>query len=129
MESQELPDEDYLYMRAHKVFFRNAVLLEGVFRDHGSAMSTDWSRYATPIDTRNRGRIPADNAVLSLRVGDVKAIPGLSVKHTPEPSNTAHTDVIGHKSPEVRIRLRRICVIVLPLVSHVPPGQATRSTV
>lgn len=114
-QSEQIPDADPLYMRAHKNYFRDGELAPGVFRDHGAGMSTDWSRYATPADTRNRRRVPADNAVLSLVVGGVREIPGLAVQHTPQLDNDAHTDVFGEKTPEVRRKLLRICRIVLPL--------------
>lgn len=114
-QSEPIPDTDLLYMRAHKNHFRDGELAPGVFRDHDRGMSTDWSRYAAPMDTRNRGRVPADNAVLSLVVGDVREVPGLAVQHTPQPENYAHTDVFGEKTPEVRVKLLRACRIILPL--------------
>jgi hypothetical protein len=70
-------------------------------------MSTDWHRYATPAETRDRGRVPAENGVVSLQVGHVRSLRQL-VEHTPSDANRAHTDVIGEKSDEVRMKLRRL---------------------
>lgn len=110
---ETIPDVDDLYMRVHKVYIDGqGNLAPGVFRDQGDGMSTDWNVYATPQDTQNRGKVPQDNAVISLNVGEVKAIP-LEVKHSPLSENRAHTDVIGDKKdkyppPGVRVKLLRI---------------------
>ncbi len=86
-------------------------------------MSTDWSRDATPAQTRNRAArsAPADNAILALAVGGVRAIPDQSVVHSaisgdPElPDNRAHCDVFGPKNMETRARYRLIYRLVIPL--------------
>lgn len=110
---ETIPDTDTLYMRAHKVHIDNQRnLAPGVFRDQGKGMSTDWHKYAMPQDTRNRAKVPEDNAVISLNVGQVRNIP-LDVQHSPLPDNQAHTDVIGDKKqkyppPGVRVKLSRI---------------------
>lgn len=72
-------------------------------------MSTDWSKYATPEDTLCRAKIPSDNGVIGMVVGEVRGIPGLTVEHSSLPENRSHTDVFGKKDPEVRLRLLRIC--------------------
>ena len=72
-------------------------------------MSTDWEKYASAVDTRNRGRRPAENGVLSLPVGGVRSL-AQTVEHAPTEANRAHTEVIGEKSDEVRVKLRRIAV-------------------
>ena len=115
---EHVPDGDNLYMRAHKNHFKqNGNLAPGVFRlrPHEGGMSTDWSEYSTPDETRQRGRVPADNAVLSLNVGMVRAIPQQTVAHTPLPANRTHTDVLGEKDEHARVFLRRAPEIVLPL--------------
>jgi hypothetical protein len=95
---------------------KNGKLQPGVFQDkkgdppqHSEGgMSTDWEKYSTPQQTRERAKNPADNAVIGLPVGPVTKIP-LEVKHTPdiERMNRAHTDIIGDKKrpPEVRVKL------------------------
>lgn len=70
-------------------------------------MSTDWERYATPRETQKRGRVPAENGVVALPVGGVRSLPQV-VEHSPTDANRAHTDVIGEKTPEVRMMLRRL---------------------
>ena len=123
-EKEPIPNSDSLFMRAHKDHCRTGELDFGVFRDRGRGMSTDWSKYSTPEETRNRGRIPELNAILSLPVGGVREI-DLVVEHDPlnverakeigiDP-NRAHTEVIGEKTTEIRLKLRRICEEVLPL--------------
>ena len=79
-------------------------------------MSTDWEKYATPSDTKDRGRVPADNGVVSLPVGGARSIPQ-GVEHTPNAENRAHADVLGEKTPEVRIKLRRLAVWVIPVTA------------
>ena len=82
-------------------------------------MSTDWSKYSTPMNTRDRARNPDRNGVISLGVGAVRAIPQV-VGHSPIASNRAHTDVAGEKSTEVRAMLRRIAVWELPVAAVGP---------
>ena len=73
-------------------------------------MSTDWEKYSTPEEARGRAELPADNGVLSLMTGDVRRIPPLAVQHSPdaETINRAHTEVLGPKTPRLRIMLLRM---------------------
>lgn len=106
---ESIPDEGTLYMRAHRVFLTShRELRPGVFRDHGGGMSTDWCKYSTPAQTRARARVPEDNGVIRLHVKGVRHIEPLLVEHDPRPDNRAHTEVIGEKTPEVRLNLLRI---------------------
>jgi hypothetical protein len=105
---EEIPDADQIYMRVHKMYAPTGELKPGAFRDQQGGMSADWEEYATPEDTRNRARNPADNGVIGMTVGDVRAIESLTVVHEPLPENRAHTEVFGEKDPEVRVKLRRI---------------------
>lgn len=91
------------------------------------AMSTDWERYATTEDARRRRRIPTDNAIGMLVVGDVRATPEQTVMHSPLPDNRAHTDIGGPKETadlDVQAEFARIVRIVLPL----SPAGRKRST-
>lgn len=84
--------------------------------DPSAGMSTDWSKFSHPIDTRNRGKEPSRNIVISLSVGAIRDVPAQSVVHTPiQPNenpqipdgNRAHTDVFGDKKsgdPEARVK-------------------------
>ncbi len=96
-EIEHIPDEDLLYMRVHKTYCRDSKLAPIAFRDHEGGMSTDWSRYARPEQTRDRAKDPSKNAVVSMGVERVRAIQGLQVVHSPLHDNRAHTNVIGEK--------------------------------
>jgi hypothetical protein len=79
-------------------------------------MSTDWGKYATPEETRVCARTDPDKyAVLQMNVGAVRSVPGQTVEHTPDEANNnrAHTDVVGEKDEEARVKLRRIASVVL----------------
>jgi hypothetical protein len=80
-------------------------------------MSTDWDKYSTIEECRNRARYPDDNAVIRMNAGEVREIPGQRIEHHPVPDNPAHTDVLGDKNtdPEVRTRFLMISAVVLPL--------------
>ena len=105
---ERIPGEDLLFMRVHRNLLKSGQLHPGVFRDHGGAMSTDWSKYSTPADTQLRHKMPGVNGVIQMQVGAVRVIPGQRVEHAPLPDNRAHTDVIGEKGVEVRLLLYRI---------------------
>jgi hypothetical protein len=118
-ESENIPDEDSLWMRVHRMWFdAQGNVLPGSFQNRPTAqdgMSTDWQKYANPEYTRSRAKKPQDNAVIRLVVGEVRQLPNQSVVHTPDSNNRAHTDVFGEKHPEVRVKLARMCRIVIPL--------------
>lgn len=80
------------------------------------AMSTDWDKYASPEETRLRastsGFSPADFAVMALPVRDVRGLAQI-VEHDPLPDNRAHTNLTGEKDAEIRLKLTRLCRIVI----------------
>lgn len=114
-QAEQVPDENLLFMRVHESWRRGESVSPGAFKNHGDGMSTDWERYATPSQTRARAKDPGKNAVISMIVGNVRQLPRQRVEHTPdiEHRNRAHTDVLGEKDEEVRIKLRRIANIVI----------------
>ena len=118
---EEIPDNDSVYMRAHRQYIRNGQLSTGVFRPQGEGMSVNWDRYSSPELTRSQAsRNPDDNAVVTLIVGEIRKIDHLSVGHTPEPTNQAHSEVFGLAAErellaEMRVLLGRVAKIVLPL--------------
>ena len=118
-QSEDIPNEDFLYMRVHKQNFtaKYPTFSPGVFVNRGGGMSTDWSYYSTPDETRSRGKIPNDNAVIKMLVSDVRKIEGQTVIHTPDipNNNRSHTDVFGEKDedPEVRLKFLRISEIIV----------------
>ncbi len=109
-EPEQIPDAGALYMRVHKMWVKNGELMPGVFQDRGRGMSTDWNKYSTPEATRGRAKAPRDNGVIELNAGSVRAIDALVVEHEPDipRMNRAHTEVLGVKDTEVRLRLRRV---------------------
>lgn len=117
---ESIPDNHSLYMRVLCDHIDNGVPTFGAFRNHGQgndrAMSSDWSNYSTPAETRARvERRPAtDYGVVEMIVGEVREIPQQEVVHAPEATNRAHTNLKGPKSrrefgtDEVRLRLIQI---------------------
>lgn len=107
---EHIPDTDRLYFRVHLQYVKqDGTVGPSAFENRGAAMSVDWSKYSTPIETRNRARRPESNGVVALQVGLVRTIPQ-DVEHSPVATNRAHTDVVGEKSAETRTKLRRIAV-------------------
>jgi hypothetical protein len=115
---ENIPDADSVFMRAHKTYIRDGDLVPGVFREQDGGMSVDWDKYASPKDTKGRAKNPADNAVLSLSVAGIRKIRDLDVRHTPEPTNRAHSEVDlpddREELTEARLLLRRLAAIVIP---------------
>ena len=124
---EDIPDTDRLYMRVHRQWFKDERIAPGFFRnlpdEATGAMSTDWDKYATPEQTRQRARQPELNAVIELVVGEVRRVPEQVVRHTPIqghptlPDNRAHTDVAGPKKSadlEIQDTFSRICRLIIP---------------
>ena len=119
-----IPDIDNVFMRAHRMHFRDGALQPGVFRQRNNGMSVNWEKYATAQDTRNGAtKNPNDNAVIRMCAGRIREIPDLQVAHDPDITrhNRAHSNVLGmphHNTPElieVRVKLLRISTVVLLL--------------
>ena len=127
--SEAIPDGDHLFVRVHRQWLRkNGSVAPGFFKnrpdERTGAMSTDWSKYSTPDETRVRAKKPHDNAVGRLIVVDVRAIPEQMVVHTPIqnhpelPDNRSHTDIQGPKEEtdlDIQDQFASICSIVLPV--------------
>ena len=111
-EIEQIPDRDRLFMRVHvKTWAREGEVRPGAFQKRpqgATGMSTDWEKYSTPEETRNRGRNPIEQGVIVFFAGDARAVPGQAVEHTPKDENRAHTDVIGEKNEKVRLKFTRI---------------------
>lgn len=112
-EIEEIVDEDKLYYRVHKSQIIEKNLIPGAFRERGNdetkSMSTDWEKYSTPKQTKNRARNPKDNAVIGFITIDLRGL-NLSVIHSPSNKNRAHTGVKGiaepiEKDTELRLKL------------------------
>jgi hypothetical protein len=117
---EEIPDRDKLYCRIHKQCFRNNEIIPGAIINRGTGMSTDWSKYSTSRETKQRAnRFPENNAVVSMIAGEVRQLPGQQVVHDPLEENRAHTEVRGEKSTEVRVRFLRILQWEIPFADSV----------
>jgi hypothetical protein len=130
---EPIPDEDPLYRWVHRQWFstKHGGVSPTFFKNASDPMtgragiSTDWNRYWTTEDARQRARDPAVNAVIEMTVGGVRAIPDQIVEHTPiqnhpDPyvrDNRAHADVFGPKeeAPEIQRTFARICRVVIPV--------------
>jgi hypothetical protein len=114
---EHIPDDDDVFMRAHRVFFnRKRVLQPGVFRPHDGGMSVDWEKYSSPEETRQRAANPRENAVICLPVAEIRDISNLDVKHTPESMNRAHSDVTGLPEGEDLTEVRTLLLAASSLV-------------
>lgn len=117
--TEEIPASDGVYMRVHETWVPKGRLSAGVFQDRGRGMSTDWDRYSTAEEARARARNPTANGIVRLLVRGVREI-GQVVEHAPiqptatSPGNRAHTDVIGEKTTEARLKLLRLAHWVIP---------------
>ena len=126
-ETEELTDSDELFLRVHgRQLDKKGELHPGIFRPRPPrnadgepdetvpkedwGISTYWSEYSTPSQCRAGGGSPAsNNGVVTLIVKEVRAVPPLTVQHTPEPNNRSHTDVFGlpvMKQKKVKVRKR-----------------------
>lgn len=111
---EEIPDEDKLFYRIHKDFYRRGNLIPGAFREIRDGMSADWERYSTPTTSICRAKRPIDNGIVSLLVKNIRDM-NLEVIHKPSEKNRAHSIVKGktkkiQDDPEVRLKLRKISV-------------------
>ena len=108
-------------MRVHRADFdEHGSVRPGAFRNRPtdkSGMSTDWEKYSSSYDTRQRAKQPEANGVVQLQVGFVRNLPDQRVEHTPslELNNRSHTDVFGPKTVAVRAELLRHFTLVISL--------------
>jgi hypothetical protein len=109
---ESIPDQDRPFMRVHvKTWVRDGEVRPGAFQNRpegAPGMSTDWERYSSAEETRQRARKPLEQGVIAFRAGAARALPGQVVQHTPQDDNRAHTDVFGEKDEEVRLKFTRI---------------------
>jgi hypothetical protein len=112
-----IPDEDWLYRRIHRIHLRHGDIDAAAFTNTkgDNGMSLDWARYSTAQQARERARDPEVNAVAALETGRVRGLPGQLVEHVPIEDNRAHSSVTGEKTPKVRLELKRLCSLVIPL--------------
>jgi hypothetical protein len=118
---RNIPDQDLLFFRIHKDWFKNGEIKPGAFQDRGEhpclrGMSVDWERYCTAETSLRRARNPRVNGIVSLQTGSVRELPGIDVDHDPYVLNRAHSHVNGEKDTEIRLKLARLCrwVVQIP---------------
>ena len=118
--TEDIPDSALLYLRVHKTYIDDEGEVNvGVFKEqeegNQKSMSTDWEKYSTPEDSRNRARKPDLNGIVHFIAGNLRNLT-LSVTHSPiDPNptikaNQAHTNIKGKNKPieddqEIRLKL------------------------
>jgi hypothetical protein len=113
---EEIPDNSALFLRVHKNWIApDGGVFPGFFRNvpADDGMSCDWEKYSTAEESRNRARAPSQNGILSMVAGEIRSVPNQRLEHDPIPANRAHAQVFGDKTPEVRLKLKRIATWTL----------------
>lgn len=101
---EEIPNEDALYYRIHQSYLVRGELKPGAFREIEDGMSTDWSKYSTPLESRSRAKKPEQNGIVRLNVGSLRQLK-LTIVHAPSKDNRAHSLVKGVDDVEIRLKL------------------------
>jgi hypothetical protein len=111
-----IPNKDFLYRRVHN----NLLLISRnfdeippyAFKDN-NGISTEWNKYSTPEETRQRALDPKKNGVIKIKVEIIRQFQNFSVNHAPIPLNRAHSNINGLKTykkedqTDIRKRLSR----------------------
>jgi hypothetical protein len=112
-EMECIPDASYLFLRIHRNWLKGNDIIPGFFKNTPNTptagMSCDWDKYSTKEESQ-RARDPAANGVLEIVTREVRGIEAQIVRHDPDMSrnNRAHSQVFGEKTPEARLKLKRI---------------------
>ena len=115
---EEVPDDDALYRRANRVHVRGDGIEPGAFKAYprgSERMSVDWERYSSPEESVGRMGNAENNALVKLIAGQVRSELGLQVNHRPLPENRSHSEVLGKNTEGMRVKLSRLCILVIPL--------------
>ena len=106
-------------MRINFKHFKDGVISLIALRNHNGGMSTNWSHYADAALTKELaaldGKDPGNYGVVVLNVGEVRDIPNQEVDHDPIPRNRAHTNVLGEKDDEARLKLLGLADWAIPI--------------
>ena len=131
-EKENIPNEALLYCYVYKtlVNIKTGKPIERAFRNTpfktGTDLSTDWNKYSTPTETRERlakhpktsggFKNPKDYFIVQLPVQKIRTeIPSQTVNHDPiqndpiYPDNRSHTIIIGEEDTEIRLKFGGIC--------------------
>lgn len=120
--TEKIPPEHKLHLRVNISRCRRngvkALITPSAVKPIGSdGLSTDWCKYSTCIQAKNRGKKPRDNGIISVIAGNVKSIRGLDVRHDPifddEIDNQSHSLITGippedDNDPEIVIENARV---------------------
>lgn len=97
---EHIPNSHLLFYRIHKNnTYPNGSPMPVAFVERGDdndrGMSTDWSKYSNPQETKNRSNNPDKSkiGVLSFEVKKVRQISYQEVLHAPQRGNPAHTNI------------------------------------
>jgi hypothetical protein len=114
---EQIPNSCILYYRIHRnqLGAGNRRLVPGLFHQRGDgdarSMSTDWGKYSTAAESQQRAN--PGNGIVRINVADVRALPNLTVEHSPDCEsddkakwNRAHTDVKVRAATEKEWRER-----------------------
>ncbi|NVM27406.1 MAG: hypothetical protein HWN65_01080 [Candidatus Helarchaeota archaeon] len=120
---EDIPNEDQLYYRYHKQYYKKrGEIRASCFRIINNVISTNWSRYSTPEICQEQAKVPSDNGIIKINVGEVRNIDLLDVQHNPREDNRAHTHIIGFEicetqadKNEIRVKLSNISSWVIEL--------------
>ena len=112
-EVEEIPDGDKLFYRVNdKTLRQGSEIHAGCFRQQGAGeqrgMSTDWERYSSAEQCRNRARRPLENSIVSFTKGGLERINGVDVFHAPEKDNRSHANVRWSDDHRATTRIRAI---------------------
>jgi hypothetical protein len=117
---EDIPNDDKLYYRVHAMYIRDGNLTPGVFCERVDGMSTDWEKYSTPEQSRQRvNKNPLQNGIVSFIAGQLRNDVNLEVIHKPT-DNRAHSLVKGKEvkiqdSTEVRLKLYNLFQWEIPI--------------
>ena len=106
MKVESIPDTDSLFrwVPANRINAKGRPS-PGAFKELRGGMSTDWSKYSTPEESRARSPLPSTTGIARLAVGAVRGL-NLTVTHAPRSWDEAHTNVTGiGEDAEVRLKL------------------------
>lgn len=119
---EEIPYNDKLFYRIHITFLDDKKQIKpGAFREMGDddakSMSTDWAKYSTAQESKDRAKKPDNNCIVSFVKGKITDI-NLNVRHSPDfiLKNRAHTDVKGI-NVETRLKLLDMYLWKIPFDS------------
>ncbi|MEI9919544.1 MAG: hypothetical protein WDO14_12165 [Bacteroidota bacterium] len=110
---EEIPNPDFQFLRVHDSHVVDGFLIPGAFREHGEGdqkgLSTDWIKYSTAAQSRNRANNPAKTSIVSMITGLIRYY-DLTVTHAPLVDNRAHVNTPSvTDNPKRRLKLMGLC--------------------